>query len=148
VIATPGHVEVRLEGWPEEVEEQTSIAAGVHEPATVVDDEAFPTSRPWEASPVVVEASVPPSKLSAAVDGDAWQALAGVGIAWVGLDEVAGALETLRGRVREVGGIAPVVRGAGGLGSSPVPALEVHRRLKSAFDPNGVLAPGRGWGGL
>jgi FAD/FMN-containing dehydrogenase len=27
-----------------------------------------------------------------------------------------------------------------------VAALEVQRRLKRAFDPNGVLAPGRGWG--
>jgi FAD/FMN-containing dehydrogenase len=26
-----------------------------------------------------------------------------------------------------------------------VAAPEVQRRLKQAFDPNGVLAPGRGW---
>jgi FAD/FMN-containing dehydrogenase len=24
----------------------------------------------------------------------------------------------------------------------------VHRRMKASFDPNGVLAPGRGWGGI
>jgi FAD/FMN-containing dehydrogenase len=41
-----------------------------------------------------------------------------------------------------------VVRGPGGLGDPPLPASEVHRRVKAAFDPNGVLAPGRGWGGL
>ena len=36
----------------------------------------------------------------------------------------------------------------GGLGDDRIPAPEVHRRLKAAFDPNGVLAPGRGWGGV
>jgi FAD/FMN-containing dehydrogenase len=29
-----------------------------------------------------------------------------------------------------------------------VAALEIHRRLKAAFDPAGILAPGRFWGGL
>jgi FAD/FMN-containing dehydrogenase len=28
---------------------------------------------------------------------------------------------------------------------STVPGPEVHRRLKAAFDPHGVLAPGRFW---
>ena len=71
----------------------------------------------------------------------------GVGIAWVGLadDE---RLAALRARVTEAGGIAPVIRGPGGLGNAPVAALEVHRRLKAAFDPAGILAPGRFWAGL
>ena len=57
-------------------------------------------------------------------------------------------LESLRRRVAEAGGIAPVIRGPGGLGDAPVAALEVHRRLKAAFDPAGILAPGRFWAGL
>ena len=48
----------------------------------------------------------------------------------------------------ELGGIAPAVRGPGGLGDATVPGLEIHRRLKAAFDPAGVLAPGRFWGGI
>jgi len=36
-------------------------------------------------------------------------------------------------------------RGQGGLGDPPVAAPEVQRRLQAAFDPNGVLAPGRSW---
>jgi FAD/FMN-containing dehydrogenase len=76
---------------------------------------------------------------------DRWQALAGVGIAWVGV-EGPEELATLRATVAETGGIAPAISGAGGLGASPVPAPEVHRRLKAAFDPHGVLAPGRFWG--
>jgi FAD/FMN-containing dehydrogenase len=50
--------------------------------------------------------------------------------------------------VYALGGIAPVVRGSGGLGDPPVAAPDVQRRIKEAFDPNGVLAPGRGWRGL
>jgi len=86
-------------------------------------------------------------KLGDVLTGDAWGALAGVGVAWVGLED-AGALTELRDRAREAGGIAPVVRGPGGLGDDDLPAAGVQRRLKDAFDPNGVLAPGRGWGGI
>jgi FAD/FMN-containing dehydrogenase len=96
--------------------------------------------------PVVAEAAVPASRLDAAVVGDAWGALVGVGLAWVGLGSADGELDRLRDHVREVGGIAPVVRGPGGLGDAAVAAPDVQRRLKQAFDPNGVLAPGRGWG--
>ena len=90
---------------------------------------------------------MPPSRLSEVLNGGAWGALTGVGIAWVavaGADELA----ALRERAAEAGGIAPVVRGPGGLGEAAVAALEVQRRLKASFDPNGVLAPGRGWGGI
>jgi glycolate oxidase FAD binding subunit len=146
VLAAPGAVELRLEGWPEEMEEQTTIARRVA-PATLTEDAPFPLERPWTATPVVAEAAVPPSRLEATIVGDAWGALAGVGLAWVGLGSPNGELGELRDRVRAAGGIAPVVRGLGGLGDGPVAAPQVQRRLKEAFDPNGVLAPGRGWGG-
>jgi len=54
VLATPGAVELRLEGWPDEIEEQTSSARHVAD-ATAEDDAPFPLERPWEAMPVVVE---------------------------------------------------------------------------------------------
>jgi FAD/FMN-containing dehydrogenase len=145
VLATPGAVDVRLEGWPEEVEEQTAMARRVQRPVATVDDAPFPLERPWEGFPAVAEAACPPSKLGEALTGDGWGALAGVGIAWLGLDGGERELDELRSRVHAVGGIAPIVRGAGGLGDSPVAAPGVHRRLKAAFDPNGVLAPGREW---
>jgi glycolate dehydrogenase FAD-binding subunit len=144
VLATPGRVELRLEGWPEEVEEETAQASSVSDPIETTDDEPFPPSTPWDAKPVVAEVAVPPSRLDVALTGEAWGALAGVGIAWVGLDD-AGGLDALRQRVRSAGGIAPVVRGRGGLGDEPVAAARVQRRLKEAFDPNEILAPGRGW---
>jgi hypothetical protein len=64
------------------------------------------------------------------------------------LDSADGELASLRERARAAGGIAPVVKGPGGLGDDVVAADGVQRRLKAAFDPGGVLAPGRGWGGL
>ena len=78
-----------------------------------------------------------------------WTALVGVGLVWFRLPEGDGqAIATIRARAAGLGGIAPAIRGPAGLGDAPLPALEVHRRLKTAFDPAGVLAPGRGWGGI
>jgi glycolate oxidase FAD binding subunit len=141
VLATPGSIEIRLEGWPGEVEEQVGAVTGS---SGSVDDEPQITPSRLEA-PVVVEVAVPPSKLEVATGGAEWVALVGVGLAWVGLRDTDGELTELRGHVRAVGGIAPVVKGPGGLGDEPVPAPQVHLRLRQAFDPNEVLAPGRGW---
>jgi glycolate oxidase FAD binding subunit len=148
VVATPDRVDVALEGWLEEIEEQTEAVRRVAGDVKVIDDEGAAGSEAV-AGPVVVEVAVPPSKLSAVLDGVSdWRALMGVGIAWVGSPDAGERLAALRGRVAEAGGIAPVIRGPGGLGDAPVPALEVHRRLKAAFDPAGILAPGRFWGEL
>jgi glycolate oxidase FAD binding subunit len=148
VVATPGAVEVALEGWPAELAEQVDAARGatgdleVHDGAGIEGSEAIGT-------PVVAEIAVAPSKLDAVLDGETdWRALMGVGIAWVGLPDDGDRLAALRRRVAEAEGIAPVIRGPGGLGDAPLPALDVHRRLKAAFDPTGILAPGRFWGGL
>ncbi len=148
VLATPDAVDVRLEGWPEEIDEQTSIARRLGKPGVLEEDTPFPLERPWEKGSLGAEVAVPPSELHRALLGSAWGALAGVGLAWVGLGEPNGDLGQLRELVHAAGGIAPIVRGPGGLGDPPVPAVQVHRRLKERFDPNGVLAPGRGWGGL
>jgi glycolate oxidase FAD binding subunit len=147
IVATPERVEVALEGWAEEIEEQILAIRGaagdveVHEGATIGGPEVV-------AAPIVAEVAVAPSRLDAVLGGeDDWRALMGVGIAWVGLPD-RDRLAPLRRRVAEAGGIAPVIRGPGGLGDAPVAAFDVHRRLKAAFDPAGILAPGRFWGGL
>jgi len=148
VIATPGRVEIALEGWRDEVDE---MAATIRTTVDVGDELEGATAAGPEAitSPVVVEVAVPPSKLGALLaDETDWRALMGVGIAWVGLPDAGERLAALRRRVAEAGGIAPVIRGPGGLGDASVPALAVHRRLKAAFDPANILAPGRFWGGL
>jgi glycolate oxidase FAD binding subunit len=150
VLVTPGEVVVRLEGWQADVEEQaaTAVAAAGIEPASDEQGTPFPRSRAWLEAPVVVEAALPPSRLPelAAAAGANWAALAGVGILWAGLPDASGPLAALRARAAELGGIAPVVRGPGGLGPG-LPAAAVHQRIKRAFDPAGILAPGRFWGG-
>ena len=146
ILATPDGVELRLEGWDEEVEDQLAAARAVAEPSD--EPETYPSSRPWDGHQVVAELAVPPSSLGAVLEGEtAFGALTGVGIAWVGLEDEA-SLTSLRARAAQVDGIAPAVRGPGGLGDTSLAAPDVHRRLKDAFDPNGVLAPGRGWGGI
>jgi glycolate dehydrogenase FAD-binding subunit len=147
VVATPERVEIALEGWPEEIEEQTAAIRRVTGDVEILDEGVGGSEA--IAGTIVVEVAVPPSKLEAVLEGElAWRALMGVGIAWVGLPDAGDRLSALRTRVAGAGGIAPVIRGPGGLGDAPVPALEVHRRLKAAFDPAGILAPGRFWGGL
>ncbi|MGH2680620.1 MAG: FAD-binding oxidoreductase [Actinomycetota bacterium] len=148
VVATPDRIELALEGWPEEIEEQTTTihravrVAEIREGGAVPGPEAITTA-------VVAEVAVAPSRLEAVLGGeDDWRALVGVGIAWVGLPGDGERLAALRKRVAEAGGIAPVIRGPGGLGDAPVAALDVHRRLKAAFDPANILAPGRFWTGL
>ncbi len=150
ILATPETTEVRLEGWDEQVEEQARSLAESAEVLESVDGAPFPLRRAWEDRPVIAEAAVPPSRLDPllAEVPEPWGALAGVGVAWVGLDAPEGELAALRERAAALGGIAPVVRGPGGLGEATVPAMEVHRRLKESFDPAGVLAPGRFWGGI
>lgn len=154
VLAMPDVVELRLEGWPEEVDRQTeaagSVAGALDVALDVADDAPFPSARPWEERPVVAEAAVPPSRLPELLGPpmDRWGALVGVGLAWIGLGSPDGELDRLRARAGVLGGIAPVIRGAGGLGDDRPPGLEINRRLKAAFDPAGVLAPGRFWGGI
>jgi len=143
IVARPDAVHVRLEGWPEEVEEQTASARKVTPAFDTYDDGFTP---PIPEAHIVAEAAVAPSKIAQIVDGrDRWAALLGVGLAWFGLDDDQ-ALTALRRGVAEAGGVAPVIKGPGGLGDPPLPAPIVHRRLKAAFDPAGILAPGRFWG--
>jgi glycolate oxidase FAD binding subunit len=153
ILATPGAIEVRLEGWPEDVDVQSRTVAELLGDVRIQEDGAFPSRRPWLERPVAVEVAVVPSALpglARLVDAP-WGALAGVGILWAGLRTPDEPLDTLRAAVGAAGGIAPVVRGPGGLGTGgPRPgsaAWAIQRRIKSACDPRGIFAPGRFWGG-
>lgn len=143
VIAEPERASVWLEGWADEVEEQTSAARTVTSSFEVEDD-----PEPFDPlaidAPVVVEAAVVPSRIADVVAGrDGWTALLGVGLIWFGLPGDDEELVLVRDRVAETGGMAPVIKGPGGLGPIHLPAPGVHQRLKDAFDPAGILAPGR-----
>jgi glycolate dehydrogenase FAD-binding subunit len=140
VLAEPDRIVLRLEGWREEVEEQT---AGARSVAAVVEvEEQFPEPL-FAGARIVAEAAVAPSRLEALLEErEAYQALVGIGFAWVPFDDEA-ALGAFRARAAELGGIAPVIRGPGGLGDGALPAAQVQRRVKDAMDPAGILAPGR-----
>jgi glycolate oxidase FAD binding subunit len=144
VTAGPDSTWVRLEGWAPEVEEMEAALRGSGAPVNAQpDDEAMASD-----AMTTVEAAVPPSRLGALVEGIArWRALVGVGIAWIDVD-TPDALAAVRERAGRLGGIAPAIRGPGGLGDAPVPGIGIQRRLKHAFDPAGVLAPGRSWAGI
>ena len=148
VIAGPGRASLWLEGWADEVEEQTTAARSI-DPALAVEDQPVPFEPLDIGSPTVVEAAVPPSRIAELVAGrDDWTALMGVGIVWFELPDGPEPLAELRVRVAEAAGVAPVIRGAGGLGDGPIAAETIQRRLKDSFDPAGIMAPGRFWGGI
>jgi glycolate dehydrogenase FAD-binding subunit len=151
VLATADDVAVLLEGWASEVDAQTDLATAVApDLSPLAHGTPFPPREPWADSPVVVEAAVAPSKIGRLVDdaGDRWGALMGVGLVWCGIDASSDALSRVRERSADLGGIAPVIRGPGGLGDAAAAAPNVQRRLKDAFDPAGTLSPGRFWGGI
>ena len=140
VLAEPDRIVLRLEGWPEEVDEQTDAARAI----TAFDevDSMFPEPLFPEA-PIVAEAAVTPSRLATLLrDARGYRAMIGVGFAWVPFPDE-GSLGAFRDRVAELGGVAPVIRGAGGLGWGSGPAPDVQRRIRSALDPARILAPGR-----
>jgi glycolate oxidase FAD binding subunit len=147
VAYSPGEARVRLEGWTAEVDELSALITRAHgSEFEQVDGTRFPDWR--TEAPIAAQVSVVPSAMDAALRGhDDWYALARVGSATVGLTGLA-SLTAMRQLVATLDGIAPVIRGPGGLGETAVPALEVHRRLKASFDPHGVMAPGRFWSGL
>jgi glycolate oxidase FAD binding subunit len=112
VAATPGAVEIRLEGWPEEVDELEVDALKAVPTLERIDPEHFPSDgRGWAS-----EVCVAPSQISELVkDAEDWTALIGVGLVW------------FRGeRIGE-----PVGR--------DLPAPQIHARLKRSFDPAGIL---------
>jgi len=142
VLAEPDRIVVRLEGWPEEVEEQTTAARSIV--AFDETDAPFTEARFQEAA-IVAESAIVPSRLPQLLAGvERYRAMIGVGIAWVPLEDDE-ALTGFRARAAEIGGIAPVIRGPGGLGEPAAPAAEVQRRIRAAMDPAGILAPGRAW---
>jgi len=149
VLATPDVVEVRLEGWTDEIDELAAMVRRLAPDAAPLDTAAPFPREPWWTWPddgTIVEAALPPSKLGPTLTTlKRYSALAAVGLAWIAAP-TADDLTAIRGRVEAAGGIAPAIRGPGGLGNAtPAAAADVHRRLRHSFDPAGILAPGRAW---
>lgn len=141
VVAGPEVVSVRLEGWRDEVDAAVDALRDVGP-----FEEGGAPERP--GGETLLEAAVVPSRLPEMVDGaERWQALVGVGLAWIGVDSPE-AMAHVRARAAALSGIAPAARGPGGLGETSLAGLDIHLRLKETFDPAGVLAPGRFWSGI
>ena len=147
-LATPEHIEVRLEGWSSEIDELTAMVRRLAPDADLLDDGTPFPSEPWWTWPengTIVEAALAPSKLGPTLAGlEEYSALATVGLAWIATT-TGEELAAVRSKVEAAGGIAPAIRGPGGLGDAVPAAPDVHRRLKASFDPAGILGPGRGW---
>lgn len=147
-LATPEHIEVRLEGWSSEIDELTAMVRRLAPDADLLDDGTPFPSEPWWTWPengTIVEAALAPSKLGPTLAGlKEYSALATVGLAWIATT-TGEELAAVRSKVEAAGGIAPAIRGPGGLGDAMPAAPDVHRRLKASFDPAGILGPGRGW---
>ena len=136
VVAADDRTVLRLEGWPQEVAEQAAAANGV---TVMADDDPVSWLGPTVPdAPNVLQASVVPSRLETLLDGfDRYRALLGVGYAWIGCDD--GTVEEVQRRAATLGGTARAIRGV----APPQPLdpviASIHQRIKSAFDPAGVL---------
>jgi glycolate oxidase FAD binding subunit len=137
VVLTPQALWVALEG----------AAADVAPPAGMAASEA----PPGLAGAGIVECGVPPARLAdlvagLAADGRDYEAWAGVGTCLVAV-ATAGDVAAVRERALALDGHAQVVDGPPGLRADPFgpppPGLAIMRRLKRAFDPAGVMSPGR-----
>lgn len=133
-------VHVLLEGDPGDVEAQ--LVAGALEPS-----DAPPA---WPDGPHRGRASVRPAAVGAlgraldGIRGVRWLAEVGVGTVHVAA-ETAEALGAARAATESEGGWLLREAGAGDLDAfgRPLPNLDLLRRIKDAFDPEGKLNPGR-----
>jgi glycolate oxidase FAD binding subunit len=97
----------------------------------------------WRERRPLWRVSVPPAegwRVADGIDGDALHDWAG-GLVWLASEAPAAAI---RARARELGGHAALYRGEGpAFGALDGPLAALSARVKAAFDPNGVLNPGR-----
>lgn len=148
VLETPAGTVVYLSGTEAEVEAQASALGGATEPG--VDWPADP------AGPFVVSVRVPPASTSEAVrrlpSGCDFVAAHGVGDVRVSLNPAD--LETaasLRSWAEGLGGAVVVMTAPGGHGfdpwGTPPSSVPLQQKIRAAFDPVGVMVPGRMPGG-
>jgi glycolate oxidase FAD binding subunit len=143
IIAEPDSIELVLEGWPEEVDEQIAAARSVTQALEIHDDR--PTTRAderWPDAPMLVEIGVPPSQIATVVGGaPSWRALAGVGVIWLPVADTSD-LSALGPVVIAANGTLTSVRGdlraSAAVASGAV--ADISARLRDSFDPAGILS--------
>ncbi len=137
----------RYSGSPAAVKRVTDALGWNREDAAVWDKHSRRAPERW------ARIAVPLSELRRIVDalpeGAEWWASPGVGVAHWAVTTDAKSVRDVRAKVEAAGGAlvmlaAPgeFMREVGAWGTAP-PTVEIMRRLKKAFDPDGVLNPGR-----
>ena len=143
VIAQPDHIEVFLEGWPEEVDEQTEAARAVTAGFQIHQDRP-PTCvhELWPEAPILAEAAVAPSRIQSVVRAaERWRALMGVGMVWFPFTDE-DRWRYVRAVAAAESGTTTLVRGhdTSLLDAAPTPTAAIASRLRGAFDPAGILS--------
>ncbi|HEV2476847.1 MAG TPA: FAD-binding oxidoreductase [Candidatus Dormibacteraeota bacterium] len=146
-ISSDGRVLARYFGSPAAVDRVVSNLEWDEEDSAIWDKDARSGPESW------ARIAAPRSELRGLIEripsGDRWWASPGAGIAHWAAGGDAATVIGLRSRVEAAGGTlvmlaAPddFMRQVGAWGTPP-PTIDVMRRLKQAFDPDGILNPGR-----
>jgi glycolate oxidase FAD binding subunit len=167
VDAPPGggiEVAVLLQGVPEGVEGRAAATRALLGGDVTVSDTApdWWAAYPWGPGDVGLKLTAAISRVPALLAAAAPLAVrgsAGTGVLYAGLpggtdpEAVARVVEDLRGAAHEAGGHAVVLTAPAAVRErvdlwGPVAGLDLMRRVKQQFDPDGRFAPGRFVGGI
>jgi glycolate oxidase FAD binding subunit len=146
-VFSDGHVIARYFGTRDAVERATSELGWRKADHLVWDEHSRRAPKRWARIAVPrpllreVVGSLPP--------GDEWWASPGTGMAQWAIETDAQSVRAMRAKVEAAGGTlvmlaAPddFMREAGAWGTAPA-TIDIMRRIKRAFDPDGILNPGR-----
>jgi glycolate oxidase FAD binding subunit len=140
-------VVARFMGSPDAVKRTVAELGWEHAPHSVWSEHAAQAPESW------ARIAVPRHELRQVLQslpaGAEWWASPGVGVAhwsigddWTAVRDVRALVEAARGTLVLMAAPEELVREAGAWGTPPE-TLEIMRRLKQAFDPEGILNPGR-----